>query len=122
MGEGVEGVVGGGVVDLALVAEHAGHGAEQHDEAHVVAHGIEQRPGAGHLGLVDPGVGLGSLVAQEAVLDDAGPVQHAVEPPETVHRTPVVDAPPCLRVTAGRMPFPGLGDGCGAGRPGAGVT
>ena len=81
-GEGVEGVVGGGVVGLAPVAVDAGDAAEQGEEAQagVGRQGVGQGDGAGHLGLEHPGEGLGGLGRQQPVLADAGPVDDAVEP------------------------------------------
>ena len=115
-GEGVEGVVGGGVVALAPVAEDAGHAAEQGQEAQAAAgpEGVGEGGGARHLGLEDPGEGLGGLGRQQAVLADAGPVDHAVE--AAVAGVDVVDHGP----DRGRVAHVGhvVADGGGVGGQG----
>ncbi len=77
LGEGVQEGVGGGVVGLAGSAGDSGVGGE-HDERgeFAVAGEFVQVPGGVGLGAQDPVDAVGGEVVQEAVVEDAGRVDH----------------------------------------------
>jgi hypothetical protein len=79
----VQHLVGRAVIDLPPVAEAPRDRAEKDEEFQTLsAQFASQRYGAVHLGAEYLSEGIQRFVADAAIRDDAGPVNHAIESPE----------------------------------------